>query len=158
MPTRPSPDQPQDLSPKLDAQQLFLGPLPFLEKRIGPGNRACKGSQESHGVLGDADRIAARRIHHQNALLGSGFEIDVIDSHTGPAHDPQLAAAAEQFLCDLRGAADNEAVRLNDFRLKLPAGFRQKHHFPAVSAKDLQPASGDIVCYNDFHQDFLFPR
>ena len=38
-------------------------------------------------MLGGADRVTTRRVHDDDALPGSGLNVDVIDAGTGTPHN-----------------------------------------------------------------------
>ncbi len=61
-------------------------------------------------MLGDADGIAARRVHDQNAAAGGGVEIDVVHTDAGAADDAEPRGGAEERVGNASGAADDERI------------------------------------------------
>ena len=49
-----------------------------------------EGQHQRQRVLGNGDGIAARRVHHRNAALGGGVEVDVVHAHASAPDHPQL--------------------------------------------------------------------
>ena len=83
-------DDAQGLAAKLAALQRLLFPLAGMHGGVGPRELTRQGQHESERVLGDRYGIAAGRVHHHDAALGGGVEIDVVDAHAGASDDAQL--------------------------------------------------------------------
>ena len=107
-------DQAERLAGHFDAHEIVLRPFARLGLLIGLGDLAGEGEDQGDGVLGGGDRIAERRVHHDNALRGSGGDIDIIDPDAGAANHLEPAGGSENFLGDFGRAADREAVVIAD--------------------------------------------
>jgi hypothetical protein len=68
-------------------------------------------------MFSGTDGIAAGRIHNQDSLSGSCWDIDIIYADTGSRNGFQFAGISQHFRGDFSGAADNQAVIFaDDFR------------------------------------------
>jgi len=65
-------------------------------------------------VLGGGDRIAERRVHHDDALRGRGRNIDIVDADAGAADHLQVFRLFEDLRRSLSSRADREAVEVAD--------------------------------------------
>ena len=61
-------------------------------------------------VLGDGNRIAARRVHHQHTGCGCGGEIDVVDANACAADHFQLRRLCQNVWRNLDRAAHDQGV------------------------------------------------
>ena len=104
----------QRLAGDLDAHEAVLLPLAGLGRGVGLRNFTRQRQHQRNRVLGGRDRIAERRVHHNDALRGGRRYFDVVDADTGAADHLQLLC----FLDDLRGRlgrrADRKAVVIAD--------------------------------------------
>ena len=65
-------------------------------------------------MLGGGDRIAERRVHHDHAASGRGWNVDVVDADARAADDFQLRRALEQLGRDFGVGANGEPVIVAD--------------------------------------------
>jgi len=65
-------------------------------------------------VLRGGDRIAERRVHHDDAARRGGGNVDVVDADAGAADHFEPRGAFEQFRCHLGRRSDREAVIIAD--------------------------------------------
>ena len=77
---------------------------------MGPHQGTRHGQHESEGVFGDGNRIAARSVHHHDAALGGGVEIDVVDAHAGASDHAQLGSLVHHGRIDKGRRAHNDGV------------------------------------------------
>ena len=61
-------------------------------------------------MLGGGDRVPARRVHHDDAVLGGGRQIDVVDPDAGAADRLELGRPLDDRGRDLRLAADHDPL------------------------------------------------
>ena len=71
-----------DLTPH---KALFL-PLAGLHGGCGLGNISSQGHHHGNSMLGSSSCIAVRSIHDHNSLFAGSWNIDIIESDTGPTH------------------------------------------------------------------------
>ena len=83
-------DDAQRLAAKLGALQRLLLPLAGMHGGVGTAELTRHRQHEGEGVLGDRDGVAAGSVHHHDAALGGGVEIDVVHAHAGASDDAQL--------------------------------------------------------------------
>jgi hypothetical protein len=68
-------------------------------------------------VFGGGDIIPSWGVHYHNPLFGGRFDVDVIDTDTGPADHAQVGRRFDHRLRDPRPTPDNQSmVRGNDAR------------------------------------------
>src|SRR5262252_5586841 len=65
-------------------------------------------------VLGRGDRVAERRVHHDDALGGGGRNVDVVDADAGAPDHAQRLRLLENLRRHLGGRADREPVVVAD--------------------------------------------
>ena len=143
-------DDAQRLAAKLGALQRLLLPLAGMHGGVGAHQVTRQRQHESEGVLGDRDGIAAGRVHHHDAALGGGVEIDVVHAHAGASDDAQLGGLVHHGGIDERGRAHQYGVRSGQF-----AGerlFVGGYDVPVVVfAEDGGRGRRDFVSDDDFH-------
>ena len=83
-------EDPGHLPVELGAGELGPLPLPGLERGHRLRHVAGDREQQPHGVLGGADDVRAGRVHHHDARLGGGLDVDVVQPDAGPRHHPQV--------------------------------------------------------------------
>src|SRR5262245_39878038 len=67
-------------------------------------------------MLGGGDRITEGRVHNDDALGGSGPDIDVIDADAGPTDNFEIAGSGDDLLGHFGGRANRQPViTANDF-------------------------------------------
>ena len=100
----------QRLAAKLGALQRLLLPFAGLHGGVGTHQGARHGQHQSEGVFRDGNRIAAGSVHHHDAALGGGVEIDVVDTHARASDDAQLGSLVHHGRIDEGCRADNDGV------------------------------------------------
>jgi len=141
-------DDAERLAGDLDPHEAVLLPLAGMGRRIGL--RYLPGEREHHGdgVLGGRDRIAKRRVHHDDAATRRRGYVDIVDADAGASDDFQPGRGTDQLLRHLGGGAHREAVILiDDFQqlVLVLAEIRQVVDVDAVISKDLDGAGGEFV-------------
>ncbi len=110
---RPRPTMPSVLLGQLRAHVLLAVPASFDQALVGGRDVARQGQHQGDGVLGRADRVAGRRVHHDDALAAWRLlAIDVVDAHAGPHDRLQTPVAFQRLGRDLHAAAADRAVEL----------------------------------------------
>ncbi len=99
-------------------------------------------------MFGCGDGIAERRVHHDDAPLGRGGDIDVINTDAGTTDDLQVGRLFQQFFGHLGGRADGKSIILADDFGQLflvLAKFRHVVHLDPAIAEDLDSGFGEFV-------------
>ncbi len=65
-------------------------------------------------MLGGGDGVAAGRVHHDDAVLGGGVDVHVVDPYTSTTDDLQILSGLKNLGRDLSLAADNQSGELGD--------------------------------------------
>ena len=66
-------------------------------------------------MLGDGDRIAAGSVHHHDAALGGGIEIDVVDAHARASDHAQFGSLVHHGRVDEGRRAHHDGVCIRQF-------------------------------------------
>ena len=115
----PSADDAERLVADLGAGELGALPLAGAQRRVGLRDLARQREHQRDRVLGGGDVVAAGRVHHHDAALGRGRDVDVVDADAGAADDLQLAVPASMMSAvTLRAAADDQRVVFADDRAR----------------------------------------
>ena len=118
-PMLPQPMTPSTLPVISTPMKRDLLPLAGLRRLVGGGDLPGAGEEHRDGVLGRRDRIAERRVHHDDARRRRGGDVDVVDADAGAADDAQPAVRGGDHLRrHLGGGADGQAVELADDSLR----------------------------------------
>ena len=97
LPMRPRPTTPRVLPGEFDAFEFVLFPLMVLQSAVGLRNVAGESEKHGDGMFGRRCRRAARRVHHENAVLGGSFDVDVVDADTCASNHLQLRALSRSL-------------------------------------------------------------
>ncbi len=62
------------------------------------------------GELGDGDGVGAGGVHDDDAFVGGGIGVDVVDSYSGATDDAEFWGGLEELSVDLDGGADDESI------------------------------------------------
>jgi hypothetical protein len=65
-------------------------------------------------VFGGGDRVAERRVHHDDAARGRRRDIDIVDADAGAADDLQVLGLFQDLRRHFGGGADGKAVVIAD--------------------------------------------
>ena len=109
-------DHAQRLAGDFDAHEAVLLPLAGLCRGVGLRNLARQRQHQGDGMLGRRDRIAERRVHHDDALGGGGRNVDIVDADAGAADHLQALGLLENLRRHLGGRADRKSVETVDQR------------------------------------------
>ena len=74
---------------------------------VGAGDTARHGDHEADGKLCNGDCVGTGRVHHDDAGVGGGIDIDVVDTHTGAANGAQFGCGLEELRVDLHRGTYN---------------------------------------------------
>ncbi len=107
-------DHAQRLAGDLDAHEAVLLPLAGLGRGIGLRDFARQRQHQRDRVFGGGDRIAERRVHHDDALGGGRRDLDIVDADAGAADHLQARRRFDDLRGRLGGRADGEAVIVAD--------------------------------------------
>ena len=123
MPTRPR-VLPSNSTPR----NLARSHLPDRMDASPRGDVARHGQHQPEGVLRSRDAVGQRSIDHKDAPPGGLIEVDVVDPHSGPPHDPQTGGGIHEFAVDTGAAADHEPFRICEKLLQTVARFPRRLH------------------------------
>ena len=91
----------EGLAEEFGAGEGLTVPLAFVHGLDGFRHRAGEGEQVGEGKLGGRDGIARGGVHHDDAALGGGIDVDVVDPHPGAADADEALGGGEDFAGDL---------------------------------------------------------
>ncbi|WP_433985217.1 hypothetical protein RBB78_07010 [Tunturiibacter empetritectus] len=77
---------------------------------VGAGDGAGEGDHEAEGEFGDGDGVGAGGVHDDDAAMGGGVGVDVVDAYSGAADDAEPGRGLEELGVGLNGGADDEGV------------------------------------------------
>ena len=112
---------------------------------------ASDGEHQRKRMLGNADGVPARRIHHEDAVMGGRVHVHVVHAHAGAAHDAKLGGLLEQRGRHFRGTANHQAVGIDDLGGNI--GGRRSENFPARFTKQRNSTFTYFVGDNNFHRN-----
>ena len=151
-PDAPQPDDAQRLAAQLAAHQRFLLPLAAAGEGVGPGQVASQCQHHPQCVLGHRHGIGAGRVHDRDALLGGGFQVDVVDAYAGPPDDPQLLGVFQQLGVGMHRRADDEGVRILQLARQLAVQLLMGKHGPArLLLQQVHGGGRDLLGDQDLH-------
>ena len=112
-------DDAKHLVANLNAHERAPPPLAAAKGLVGLGYVPGQGHHQGDGVLGGGNGVACRGVHHRYALSGGGFQVDVVDAHTGAANHLELLSGVYHLGRGLGLAADHQRLILPDYGEKL---------------------------------------
>ena len=146
-------DHAQRLAGDLHAHETVLLPFAGLGGDVGlrdlPGERQHQGDR----VFGGRDRIAERRVHHDDAFCRRRRNVDVVDADAGAADHFQALCLLQNFSRDLGGGAHGKTVEIADQfgeLLLVGAELRLKLDGNAAVLEDLHGRGRQRVGDQDF--------
>ena len=107
-------DDSERLAGQLDAHEPVLFPLARLRRHVRARDLPGERKHQRDRMLGGGDRVAERRVHHDDAASRGGWNVDVVDADAGAANDLQFLRALEQLRRDLGRGANGEPVIVAD--------------------------------------------
>ena len=119
-----------------------------MRRRVGLRQFARQREHQRDRVLGRRDRIAERRVHHDDAAARRGGNVDIVDADAGAADHFEIGRGSDQLLGDLRRRADGEAViAADDFEqcFLVLAEIGQIVDLDAAILEDLDGGGGKLV-------------
>ena len=119
---------------------------------IGAGDGAGHRNHKAQRKLGDGDGVGARRIHDDDAAMGGGRDVDVVDAYTGAADDAELRRGLQQLGIDLNGGADDQGIGVGQFGGEAVLNLVVGDYVPArLLLEDGKGGRRDFFCENDLH-------
>ena len=112
-------DDAERLGGDLDAHEAVLLPLAGLRRSIGRRNFTRQRQHQGDRVFGGGDRIAERRVHHDDALGRRRRDFDIVDADAGAADHLEPCRFFENLGGRLGRRANGEAVVIADDLRKL---------------------------------------
>ena len=112
----------EGLALDLGAAELAALPLAAGERGVRLRDVAGQREHQRDGVLGGRDRVGLGRVGDDDALLGRGRDVDVVDADAGAADDLQVVGAVDRLGVQLGRGADQDAVVVADAVQQLLAG------------------------------------
>jgi hypothetical protein len=103
-------DDAERLAGDLGAHVLRTIPAAFDQRLIRRGDVPRQGEHQRHRMLGRAERVAGRGVHHDDAGPRGGGAVDVVGADAGPHDRLQLTVPFERLGGDLHAAATDGAV------------------------------------------------
>ena len=104
----------EGLAKELGAGERLAVPLAFVHGLDGFRDRTREGEEVGERQLGGGDGVARGGVHHDDAALGSGFDVDVVDAYAGAADADKAVGGGEDFAGDLGLGADQDGVDVRD--------------------------------------------
>ncbi len=103
-------DDAECLAAELPGPEGIFLPLGLMHGGVGAGDGAGHGDHEAEGELGDGDGVGAGGVHDDDAAVGGGVGVDVVDAYSGAADDAELGGGLKELGVGLDGGADDEGV------------------------------------------------
>ena len=131
------------------------GALPAVGAQAGVGldEVARSGEHERDGQLCGGDGVAAAGVEDGHAALGSGVEIDVVNTDAGASDRAELGRGRDQVGVHLRPAADDQRIGVGKPHLEFIARQTSGDIHFAGPAQDFQAlvrngfSDDDLVCH-----------
>jgi hypothetical protein len=145
-------DDAEGFASELGAHEGVAVPLAGTEGGVGGGDFAGEGAHEGEGVLGGGDGVGVGGVHDEDAGLGGGFDIDVVDTDAGAGDGFEFAGVGEFGSADLDTGTDDDAVIVAE-------DFGEFAFFPlgddgefdvGLGLEDGEAFIGEFVCDEDF--------
>ena len=137
--TRPPRDLDADASKTDDAEgfaaqfgalQRLLLPLAGVHGCVGAGDAACHGDHESERELRDGDGVCTRGVHDDDAAMGGGRRVNVVDTHARAADDTEPGRMLQQGGRNLHGAAHHERIGIGELGFEAVPDPVRRYHGP----------------------------
>ena len=105
-------DDAERLSLQFDADELLAVPASGFQTAARLRNRARERNEHRDRVFGGRDRVAVRRVHHDDAANRCCGNVDVVDADSGASDDAQAVRRVQNFRSDFRFAANDQAFAI----------------------------------------------
>ena len=129
----------QHFAAKLCARERFAIPFAAFHGHVGLGNFARQRHHHRKRQLGSRDGVAARRVHHHDALTGGVIHVHVVHPHPSATHHAELGCFGHHLGRHLGGRSHNDRLGLGQQFIGQPAvhyhhiqlrrGFKTGHAF-----------------------------
>src|SRR5262249_25676169 len=123
--------------------------------RVGLRNLPRQREHQGDRVLGRGDRVAERRVHHDDAAGGRRRDVDIVDPDAGPADHLEAFRLVENLPRDLGGRANRQAIEAVDDggeALLVLAEVRLEIHLEAAILEDLNRGGRQRIGDEDFRR------
>ncbi len=147
-------DDPDGLSLELIAGKRRPFPLAALEAGVGHGDIAAQRQKDGQGVLRGRIDIAEGSVDHDDPLVAGGFDIDVVDAHSGPGHDLQSLGMLQQGSIHAGAATGDDGLILANDLVKFRNGQTEFdiELDSGIVEQGLQPFLRDFIGDENFHR------
>ena len=81
-----------------------------MQRGIGLGDVPGQGQHHGDGVLGSRDGVSAGGVEHDDAFLGGGLHVHVVDADTCSAYDFEPVRGFDDIGRYLRPAANDQGI------------------------------------------------
>ena len=115
----PMPTMPSVLLKTSEPVNLPFSHLPAFIEAVACGMERASASIMLMACSAVVTLLPAGRVHHHDALLGGGVDVDVVDADAGAADDPEVGGGGDDLGGDRRAAADDQPVVGRDLRGEL---------------------------------------
>ena len=118
----------------------------------GIGRRDLPGQRKHHRdrMFGGGDGVAERGVHHDDALGGSGGNLDIIDADAGASDHLEVGCCLDDLRGHLGGRADRQAIIVTDARQQrvlILAEVRFEIHLDTAVLDDFNGSRREFVRY-----------
>ena len=86
-----------------------------MDCSIGLWNGARERKHQRESMLGDADGVAAGRIHYQDAAACGRVHVHVVHANSGASYHAQALGFVEKFCRNACGATHDKAISGGEF-------------------------------------------
>ena len=115
-------------APEAEDAQLFAAQLRSLKRllfpftgaggSIGARQVARQRNHQPDGEFGDGHGVRPRRIHYHDAAAGGGFDIDVVDAHSGASDHAHLRRLLQHGCVNVDRGAHDQCIGVPQVRLR----------------------------------------
>ena len=103
-------------------------------------------------MLGNGDGVSTGSVHHGDAALSGGVEVDVIDANAGTPDHAKFLRMREQSRIHLHGGADDERVSISDVLGKIALDVIGGDDVPArLLAEERDSRGRSLLGDDDLH-------
>ena len=150
-------DNAQRLAGQLNPHKARLLPFPVMGRGVGLRDLSRQREHHGDGVLCRGDGIAERRVHHHNAFLGGGGQVDIIDTDTGAADDFHIGRGFQHRRRGFGRRAHRHAVIIaDDFNQFVLIKAGNHINIDAAIFENLLGSRAHFIC-NQYFRHFVPP-